>query len=227
MQKKINAVIIFCRYPAVGKVKTRLAAKTGQRFAVSLYKLCAEHAFSECAKLYPDDAGIFIFHPESDDTGAIKSWAGYDFNYFTQQGEDLGDKMSNAMDKLFNIGYQKVVLIGTDIPGITGEIISGAFKKLDFYDCILGPADDGGFYLIGTKNFYPGLFDNILWSRETVLDMMKKKLGERGLKTEFTAKLTDIDTLQDLRHLLKTSEKQNSLVLEILKLMHAENIKPE
>ncbi len=198
-----NAVIIFCRFPYEGKVKTRLAGAAGRKAAAECYRLCAEHVFDECRKLNPGNTVCYIFYSEKGDENKIRNWAGAGFEFFPQDGYDLGAKMAGALQKVFGKNTGKVILIGTDIPDISAEILKGAFKKLDDADLVIGPAGDGGFYLIGAKHFVPGLFEGIKWGEDKVCNALKERLKRNNLKTDETPELIDIDTIEDVETWLK------------------------
>ena len=214
MNAKKNAVIIFCRYPSEGKVKTRLAAETSGKFAAQCYKLCAEHIFKECGKLIPDLADGYIFFPEKSKEEKIKKWAGSGFRYFCQEGNDLGEKMLHAFKEAAKLCGGNVLLVGTDIPDITSEILSDAFQKLESSDYVVGPARDGGFYLIGTKKPESNIFNGIKWSSGKVLDALAGNLKDKNQKTEFVNELIDIDTLSDIKLWLEDKQPVNNGAME-------------
>ena len=194
-----NAIIVFAKLPVDGKVKTRLAEKMGDKFAVSFYKFCAEHTFDEVLKLKQPASDLFLFYSEESELEQIKKWASEKFSYYSQKGNDLGEKMYNAFRLIFNSGYKNVVLIGTDIPDINYKIIEKAFSYLETADCVLGPASDGGYYLLGLKSNTIDLFSGIEWSGDSVLKKTIKKLKHLGISYFLLDKLIDIDTQEDLK----------------------------
>ena len=220
MKNEINTVIIFCRFPSEGKVKSRLAQDTGEKTAAECYRLCAEHTFDECRKLVRNNTVCCIFYSEKGEEDKIKNWVGPGFEFFPQNGIDLGAKMTCAFKKVSEKNAGKAILIGTDIPDISADILKGAFYKLDSADVVIGPASDGGFYLFGAKRFVPGLFNGIKWGGGKVYGTVKRRLEEKNLKIGETAELIDIDTIDDVKLWLKnkSGNEDSSLKLQINKL---------
>jgi len=125
-------------------------------------------------------------------------WDIENYQKFQQKGEGLGDRLSQAFQSNFDEKYKSVVVIGSDCPQITHEVLLEAFEKLKTSDVVLGPAEDGGYYLLGMNKFYPNLFENKNWSTDsvfadTILDVERQKLSYALLPT-----FTDIDVIEDL-----------------------------
>jgi uncharacterized protein len=202
VKKNDNAIIVFTKLPIEGKVKTRLAKDTGESFAASLYKVCAEHTFNILSEFNTSSVQIFLFYPEESEIKDIKKWAGNKFCYYTQRGNDLGDKMYNAFKLVFEEGFKKVIIIGTDLPDINHEIIEKAFSYLETRDCVLGPSNDGGYYLLGFKKKVIDLFSGINWSTDSVLEKTEEQLTQIGTTYFLLNELVDIDTKEDLENWL-------------------------
>lgn len=187
-----DRLIIFAKNPEFGKVKTRLAATIGHKKALEIYnKLLLRTRLIASPFI---EQTIVYFTNYYDTT---PEWSS--FNQRLQVGDALGSRMSNAFEESFEEGCQKVVVIGTDCYEITSAIISSAFKALDTNDVVIGPAEDGGYYLLGMKKNHSEFFRNKKWSTETVFidtieDVKKLKLRHKNLPT-----LTDIDTEKELR----------------------------
>ncbi len=198
-RKMRNALIIFARYPEPGKVKTRLASSIGKEKAAMLYKQWAEKIFfeSEQAKLI---SHRYLFYTERRDSRKIKKWVRNGFLFHAQRGNQLGDRMKAAFQKVFNDKIQKALIVGTDSPDLTGELIDSAVKKLDECDIVIGPANDGGYYLLGMQRYYPELFDEIPWSTGEVLKETVRKIKKLNLQYHCLPVLYDIDTFEDLNH---------------------------
>ncbi len=128
----------------------------------------------------------------------MRNWLGHDFAYRRQPAGNLGIKMIYAFEAVFAEGESKAVLVGTDCPGITRDHITDAMERLDNVDVVLGPAVDGGYYLIGLKNAYPSLFKDIPWGTGQVCAMTSKRASEAGLAVSFLDTLADIDRPEDL-----------------------------
>ncbi len=202
---KTAGLIIFTKYPEYGKVKTRLAATIGNGKAMKFYKTCAEHLFDSALALN-DSVEIFLFYSPEKDFAKIKKWIARDFSYIPQTDNDLGLRMADAFENLFDNNFRKVVIVGTDIPDVNAELLIHAFRALDNNDIVIGPAYDGGYYLLGMKKFFPALFQGIEWSTNKVFDLTVEKAKKAGLKVEIIKKLHDIDTEMELLNWLKSKD---------------------
>ena len=188
---KTNALIIFTRNPQLGKVKTRLAKTIGNEKALEVYNDLLFHTMTETQNL---DCDKFVFYDENIETNDL--WSGILYEKRIQFGADLGAKMQNAFQTLFDLGYQNCIIIGSDLFDLEANHISEAFNKLESNDVIIGPAEDGGYYLLGLKKVIPSIFKNKDWGTSTVLTDTLKDL--ENYKIEFLETLNDIDTFEDL-----------------------------
>jgi rSAM/selenodomain-associated transferase 1 len=200
---RTDSIIIFLRYPKIGEVKTRLANTTSSEFALRFYKSCAENIVKNVKKI----PGInrFAFYSNEDEKEKIIGWLGNKLFFSPQQGKDLGNRMKNAFEKVFSTGAQKVIIIGTDIPDLSKEVIVNAFNLLDSNDVVIGPSKDGGYYLLGMKKIYPELFEEIEFSLPSVYTETIKKMDMLNLNYYKLPELQDIDTEEDLVHWLNSS----------------------
>jgi hypothetical protein len=187
-----NAVIIFVRNPELGKVKTRLAATVGDEEALNIYCLLLNHTMQQAGKVAADK---FVFYHQQIKADDI--WNKDGFYKKLQTGESLGDKMKAAFDEIFNLGYNKIMIIGSDCLQLNSTIINAGFGLLDEHDTVIGPATDGGYYLLGMKKNYGFLFDNKAWSTENVFDDSMKDMQQHHLSTGLLPVLTDVDTEAD------------------------------
>jgi len=212
-----HAVIVFAKYPDERKVKTRLAKTTGDKFATEFYKLCAQHTFRELNNLPEETIKIYLFFVEGIDNEKIKSWVDYNFLFRPQSGKNLGEKMYNAFTEIFENGFERVVIIGTDLPDISSGIIMEAFTALENNDAVIGPSTDGGYYLLGIKSPKEELFSKIDWSTESVYQQTLDKLLNANMEVKTLTELVDIDTEEDLIDWLsnKKENKENKLYLKI------------
>lgn len=192
------SLIIFARFPLPGKVKTRLAGDIGDGPASEFYKLCAEHVFRESDRL---SARVqrYLFYSDPEDAEEMQHWGGPRFNYVAQAGSDLGRRLENAFGTVFEHGAQKAIVLATDVPGLSAEVVDEAFRALDSSDVVLGPCPDGGYYLLGMKKLYKELFANISWSTDQVLNETAEAMRKLGLTVRRLPALADIDTGEDLR----------------------------
>ena len=203
-----NNVIVFCKYPVEGKVKTRIANTMGNEFAVKLYKIFAEHTFQELLKT--DSVFPYLFFKGKEDRGKIEDWTGREFLLETQEGDDLGERMYNAFKKVIDRGSAKTIIVGTDIPDVSSDIIRKAFQALDNSDIVIGPSNDGGYYLLGMKKLYKGLFSGIEWSGNSVLSATLDKINSLNLSYSILPELIDIDTEDDLKKWLAKYSDENT-----------------
>ena len=205
---------MFVKEPQLGFVKTRLAQNTSDEFALVLYQFFIHDL------LYTLQGETSDFklcgYPKLD---IINDKFGKYDNFLQEEG-DLGVKMQKAFEQMFDKGYEKIILIGSDTPHITNATFNEAFEKLDQHDIILGPSADGGYYLIGfnKKTFLKDVFENITWSNPQVLEQTLQKLHTK--QVYFTQELNDIDTIEDLEDFYNQyskSEFENSYTIQFLK----------
>lgn len=188
MNKEV--LLVFQKNEVLGKVKTRLAAEVGAHRALEIYHFLLLKTYRAIgASSFSVYTYFSDFIPENPSYPVDKSKL--------QMGQDLGERMKNAFSTNFESGMEKVVLIGTDCPSIEGRDILQAFDALDQSDLVIGPARDGGYYLIGMKQRADFLFEGISWSTELVLSQTLTLAAEKGFQTYLLPVLEDIDTLED------------------------------
>ena len=188
-----NLLIIFTRNPVLGKVKTRLAKTVGDKTALDIYTFLLKKT-KEITLDSPCDK--VVYYSEK----IIKNdiWNCNSFRKEVQFGEDLGAKMKNSFYDAFENNYRKVVLIGSDIYDLESYHINEAFKKLETNDVVMGPALDGGYYLIGLKKMHPKIFDNKRWGSSTVRKDTLKNLEK--VDVHLLPILNDVDVIEDIEH---------------------------
>lgn len=213
---KTNSLIIFLRYPQNGKVKTRLAKSTSSEFALNFYKSCVENIIRQVKNI--PKINRFAFYSDTEEKDNIINWLGSKLFFSPQEGNDLGGKMKNAFEKVFSTGAEKVIIIGTDVPDLSKEVIQNAFKSLDNSDVVIGPSRDGGYYLLGMKRMNPNLFEGIEYSNNSVYQCTVEKFSKLNLSYYVLPELQDIDTEKDLILWLK-SNSINS-IKETIKLAY-------
>jgi rSAM/selenodomain-associated transferase 1 len=192
-------LLIFVKYPEPGKVKTRLAKNIGSENAALLYREMAETIIYALSK--STDYGKIIFFDPPERRSDVTRWLKInDLSFIAQEGNSLGERMSNAFSHAFSLGAPKAVIVGTDCPQITTHTISKAFEKLETSEVVIGPSYDGGYYLLGLSRFIPQIFHDIDWSTNLVFDQTVKKLRHNGIKSECLEMLRDVDTVEDLRN---------------------------
>ncbi len=189
-----QALLIFTKNPEAGKVKTRLAATVGDKEALAIYRQLLSHTISVTEYLPIDKFVFYSSHILQEDI-----WNNKHFFQQVQAGSDLGERMKNAFDVTFQNGYDKIVIIGTDCPDLNAAIIMNAFVYLNLHDVVIGPAEDGGYYLLGMKQLHSHLFENITWSTSIVLDETGTKCAALQLDYCLLPVLKDIDEEKDLQ----------------------------
>lgn len=187
-------LIIFTRYPEAGKVKTRLIPALGEKGAKLLHREMVEHTIS---RITPFKEEIEV-HFTGGSQDLMKSWLGDQLRFRRQKGACLGERLRNSVAEAFAENKKKVVVIGTDCPGLTLNHVEKAFRLLDRSDLVLGPAYDGGYYLIGLNKLVKELFQNITWSSSLVYRQTAKAAEQVSLQTAELEKLADIDCPADL-----------------------------
>ncbi|MEH6535099.1 MAG: TIGR04282 family arsenosugar biosynthesis glycosyltransferase [Psychroserpens sp.] len=188
-----NALIVFARNPELGKCKTRLAKSLGDQSALDIYKYLLQHTANIAKNV---DASRYVFY--SDEINLNDIWSNTYFSKKLQTGNDLGRRMHNAFEELLNSGYEKVIIIGSDLLDLSEDIIEQAFQKLETNEVVIGPAEDGGYYLLGMKILHSEVFKNKAWGSETVRKDTLKDL--RNSHVYLLKELNDIDTFEDMKH---------------------------
>jgi rSAM/selenodomain-associated transferase 1 len=188
-----QALLIFTKNPEAGKVKTRLAATIGNDNALHVYERLVQHTIRVTNSL-PVDKILFYSDFISDED----LWNSEHYLKQVQNGKHLGERMNNAFSSAFKNGYDRMVIIGTDCPQLNAEIIMNAFAYLNKYDVVIGPAEDGGYYLLGLRHPCLQIFEDIHWSTDTVFDETAKKCIGLQLSYVLLPVLNDIDDEMDL-----------------------------
>jgi len=193
-----NALLVFLKYPQPGHVKTRLASELGDlEIATALYRDLAEWVLTEIFPL-PGSYEVILY---ADPAHAIEDyhlWVGQDWRIRHQRGDDLGARMHRAITEVLEIGYDRVAVIGTDCIGMNQAFIESVFDQLERHDLVIGPSNDGGYYLLGCREPSPWLFEDIAWSTETVLGTTLDRIEAEGKTLFQLEERLDIDTVEDL-----------------------------
>jgi uncharacterized protein len=215
-----SCIIIFVKFPEPGKVKTRLSPPLTPEQAAELYRCMVLDHLDTLDSL---DIPTRIFFTPADSRERCKEWLGADLTYLPQEGGDLGERMANAFTTIFEKGYDRVVLVGSDIPQLTTMVFIEAFEALESHDAVIGPTMDGGYYLIGFREetFLPEVFEGISWSSENVFDETTHILSNNVQTAHLLSPLNDIDTIQDLNELSEHSANSPFLRSQTLKHFHS------
>ena len=195
-QNTQKALLIFTRNPELGKVKTRLATTIGDAAALEVYQKLLEHTVDITQPLKVDK---FVFYSEQIQEN--DHWDTTIYYKELQKGTNLGERMHHAFELLFKKGYRQIIIVGSDIFELTTKNIQEAFTGLDTANFVVGPALDGGYYLLGMNTLNKSLFKHKKWGTSTVLKATLKNLANE--KVALLATKNDIDTYDDLK---KSSE---------------------
>lgn len=186
-------LLVFLRAPVLGKVKTRLAATLGKERALEIYTRLLQHTIEQGARLGVDRQAWY-----ADEVPAEEPCAALGYSVHQQAGADLGERMQRAFDSGFSNGHGPIIIIGTDLPQLSEALLREAFKALETHDAVLGPANDGGYYLLGLRKPCAELFQGKNWSTDTVFKQTTEDFERLGLTWKTLPELIDIDTEADL-----------------------------
>ncbi|MCP9236380.1 TIGR04282 family arsenosugar biosynthesis glycosyltransferase [Lewinella sp. JB7] len=187
------ALLIMVKNPVAGRTKTRLAQDVGHEKALEMYRVLMRHTRDQAAGL----KGVTRYLHYSERVDVADDWPNDDFIKLVQMGPGLGERMAAAFDRAFARDHDRVVIIGSDCPGVTTELLNNAFAALADHEVVIGPALDGGYYLLGMRHPHPELFAGMEWSTAEVLEQTLARTRERGLTVKQLAALSDVDHLED------------------------------
>ena len=210
------ALVIFIRFPHPGKVKSRLTRMLGPEKATVLYQLCAQKIIRELDGL-PGEVNKYLSYSDHRDKDKIRHWIGSRFRLIPQAEGDLGQRLEQSFRSLLEGGSGKAIIMASDVPDLSTDVVNDAVSALDNYDLVIGPCNDGGYYLIGMKRPHSELFKGITWSTDKVLEQTLTIAGEQGLSVFSLTTLRDIDTGDDLKEWVRSSEGINNPILEYAK----------
>ena len=187
-----NLLLIFTRNPELGKVKTRLAKDVGDETALEIYKFLIEHTVNVTKDLSVEKEVHYSVKIRENDL-----WDNAIFSKKLQQGEDLGERMQYAFEQGFKAGYQNIIIIGSDLYDLNKQDIEEAIVDLQEYDAVVGPAEDGGYYLLGMNFLTSQVFKNKNWGTDSVLQDTLKDLKYKNVK--LLEPRNDVDYLEDIQ----------------------------
>ena len=197
---KINQrhLIIFTRYPEPGNTKTRLIPALGAQGAANLQRQMTEYTLAQAKKLSNINSTCIEIRFAGGSLELMQAWLGNDLIYQSLGEGDLGERMEQSLLSALRNKAQQVIFIGIDCPGVNPDILTAAFENLAIHDLVVGPAADGGYYLIGLKKYIPELFANINWGTATVLQQTISIAQKLSLSSMQLQTLTDVDRPEDL-----------------------------
>ena len=198
-KKQSNKLLIFTKAPVLGEVKTRLQPDYSPEQSLELHKKLVIHTLTSVSKVKelntelccsPNRQSLFFLDCENR----------FPIQLNDQLGDDLGERMAFAISSALQL-HDKVVIIGTDCPELNDQYINEAFKALDDFDSVIGPAEDGGYVLLGLRQFSPELFSDFTWGSDSVLAQTRKVLNDLSWSCQELGIMHDIDRPEDLlRH---------------------------
>jgi rSAM/selenodomain-associated transferase 1 len=188
-----TALVIFVRNPILGQVKTRLAKDIGDERACAIYLQLLEHTLKITRSL---SFRKFIYY--ADEVSDYDLWSVPGYTKRMQSGTNLGERMLNSFKELFEQGFTRIVIIGSDCLQLQTENLQEAVTLLESNTAVIGPASDGGYYLLGLTKLYPELFVNKPWSTNQVLTKTIDDFNNQGISYALLEELSDIDDITDL-----------------------------
>jgi uncharacterized protein len=208
-------VLLFAKYPAPGLVKTRLARSVGAENASALARC---FLLDEIRTLRSFGMPLTICHDPEHSGPAFLELAGGGCPLVPQRGEDIGRRMANAFSDAFASGAAHALLVGSDLPDLPLEILEEAAAALRSSKAVIGPAKDGGYYLIGfgRENFLPQAFSEIPWSTPGVLEATLARFDLHGTPIHLLPLWSDMDTVEDLADFAARSNGKDSLTMQFL-----------
>lgn len=186
-------LIIFTRNPEWGKVKTRLAKSIGNDKALELYIELLKHTKRVTEQIACEKIVYY-----SENINFKDFWDAHTYEKALQSGDDLGKRMANAFLDGFTKGYKRIIIIGSDLYELKAKILVEAFESLNSNDAVIGPAKDGGYYLLGMKEFIPSVFENKNWGTDSVFKATIENVTDK--KVFLTQELNDIDVVEDVQN---------------------------
>lgn len=202
----VDHLLIFARLPKAGANKTRLIPALGAENATLVYRQLVDRTLSQARQLATERRCQATVCYTGGSAFEVRATFGDDLTYCEQKGSSLGDRLQHATKSAFEAGAKRVVVIGTDCPSLTSSDLSNAFNQLETYDVVIGPAQDGGYYLIGLNAQRASLFADIDWSTSQVLEQTLHKTRELGLRVHQLRMLPDVDYPEDLLPLRRDND---------------------
>lgn len=194
MNSTTDLLLIFTRNPELGKCKTRLAAKVGNKAALDIYEFLLRHTVNITEKLLVQKQVHY-----SEEIWENDIWENGSYEKKLQKGNDLGKRMENAFLDGFKDGFERIIIIGSDMYDLSKTDLEHAFNQLKKHDFVLGPAEDGGYYLLGMRKMKTELFETKNWGTSTVFENTLNDLIEENYA--LLDARNDVDLYEDIAHL--------------------------
>jgi len=204
-----EALIIFATLPRPGDVKKRLAREIGGQPAATVYNDLALHTFRIGQEALETGWSVNLFYDPKVKEEEVREWVRREFHFAAERGGEPGERIHYAFDYTFHRRAGKAIIISSDIPGLEFSLLEEAAEKLDTGDVVIGPASDGGCYLIGMKPPTKGIFRGLPWGTSNVFREASERVHRLGLKQSNLPRLSDVDTAEAYRsYLLKKMKSQ-------------------
>lgn len=223
-----DCIFLFVKSPGQTTVKSRLAKAVGEQKARELYRhfvLDMLDTLWDVAAVAQHDLLVYFYPPEAGQE--IRDWLGSSYTCIPQQGNDLGERMQNAFLTGFAAGYRRAILLGSDTPNLTSSLIIAALNSLHTHPAVIGPACDGGYYLLGFQSqaFRPAIFFGMPWSTGKVYTRTRKILQRRHTDVFVLPPWRDIDTITDLQDLQEGCRKGSFAHSRTMRYLLEDNVR--
>lgn len=200
-----TAIVIMAKYPQAGKTKTRLCPPLTQLQAAELYRAMLQDTVSLVAQLDNVDLAIAITPPDAREHFTELVTPG--IQLLPVEGADIGECLVKALSGLLEQGYQKAIALNSDGPTLPSSFLVQASQELDLVDLVIGPSDDGGYYLVGVKRLVPEIFQSIAWSTRMVLTQTLERVIELSMSVKLLPAWYDVDIPEDLARIRSDLQK--------------------
>lgn len=198
-------VMVFCKYPEPGRVKTRLGVETSNKVAAELYKAFTADTLAAVLRV---GLSVEVHYAPGWEESRYRQWLGAQTHLIPQNGEDLGQRMATAFSNLFGNGRRTGIIIGSDLPELTPQLLEQARQTVETDGAAIAPSGDGGYSLLAFRNdsFTPDIFREVDWSTDRVFGQTMTRFRHAGLTPRQLPELPDIDTYEDLMKLVSGRE---------------------
>jgi rSAM/selenodomain-associated transferase 1 len=201
MAIRADALVVMAKAPVPGTVKTRLVPPLTQEQAAELYRALLLDQLRHLGTI--DSVERYLAYAPADAEAIMRELGGDDYRYMPQRGAELGERMKNVFNDLWQRGHKGIALVGSDLPALPTQIICEAYERIagDERRVVLGPSQDGGYYLVGMNQATPEIFENMIWSHDQVLAQTTARLNAMGVTFSLLPIWYDLDSIEDLeRH---------------------------
>ncbi len=204
----MKRLVLFAKAPRVGLVKTRLARSIGEAEALKAYQALVQNVLRALVRF----RDVTVQFSPDDAQSDVASWMKPGWTSAPQGSAGLGDRLARCFEEQFSHGAERVVVIGSDCPDIDGSDIEDAWESLKTHDLVLGPAADGGYWLIGLSRNCPSVFTGVDWGTERVLEQTVARAKHEGLSIALLRQLSDVDTAEDWEAFKRGTDVETELV---------------